>query len=59
MFTVVIVLINGHLAPSQKYVHVNKNIEIVNKHIFQITINIVSSNDNFHFILQCIKITMY
>jgi hypothetical protein len=40
-------------------VHVNKNNEIVNKNIFHLAINIFVNNNNFHFTLQCIEITMY
>jgi hypothetical protein len=41
------------------YVHKSKNCEIVSKNIFHLVVNIVGSNDNFCYILQCIEITMY
>lgn len=51
--------VKGIFAQSRKYVHISKNIEIVMKNIFYLAINIVCSNDNFHFTLQSIEITMY
>ncbi len=47
------------LAPIRKYVHMSKINEIGSKHIFHLVINIIINNDNFQFILQCVKITMY
>jgi len=47
------------LSPIQKHVHMSKINEIGNKQIFHLVINIIINNDNFHFILQCVKITMY
>jgi hypothetical protein len=47
------------LAPIRKYVHMCKINEIGNKHIFRLVINIIISNDNFHFILQCVEIIMH
>jgi hypothetical protein len=47
--TLALFKVRGIFAPSRKYVHVSKNIEIVTKNIFYLAINIVCSNDNFHF----------
>jgi hypothetical protein len=44
--------------PARTYVHMSENSEIGSKNIFYITIIIVSSSDNFSFILLCIKITI-
>ncbi len=47
------------LAPIRKYVHMSQINEIGSKHIIHLVINIIISNDNFHFILQCVEIRMY
>ncbi len=47
------------LAPIRNYVHMSKINEIGSKHIFHLVINIIISNDNFHFILQCVEIIMH
>jgi len=44
--------------PIRKYVHMSKVNEIDSKHIFHFIINIMINNDYFHFILQCVEITM-
>jgi hypothetical protein len=57
--TLALFKVRGIFAQSRKYVQGSNYIEIVMKNIFYLAINIVCSNDNFHFTLQSIEITMY
>ncbi len=57
--TLALLKVRGIFAQSLKYVDVSKNIEIVTNFFSNLAINIVCSNDNFHFTLQSIEITMY
>jgi hypothetical protein len=45
--------------PVRTYVHMSENSEIGSKNIFYITIIIVSSSDNFCFILLCTNMSIH